>query len=41
MKATGSRSCRNKRFGVILRIYGAPEAWFDETWKPGDLGLID
>jgi hypothetical protein len=31
----------NKGFGVILRLYGPLEPWFDKTWKPGDLELVD
>lgn len=28
---------RDKGFGVVLRLYGPLEAWFDRTWKPGEL----
>jgi len=30
-----------KAFCVILRLYGPLEAWFDKSWKPGDLQLVD
>lgn len=30
-----------KGFAVILRLYGPLEPWFDKTWKPGDLELVD
>lgn len=30
-----------KSFNVVLRLYGPLEPWFDKTWKPGDLELID
>ncbi|HSR29935.1 MAG TPA: DUF1254 domain-containing protein, partial [Anaerolineae bacterium] len=29
-----------KAFCVILRLYGPLEAWFDKSWKPGDLELV-
>lgn len=28
-----------KGFNVVLRLYGPLEAWFDRTWRPGDLEL--
>lgn len=31
----------NKGFGVILRLYGPLEAWFDKTWKPGDMTIAE
>ncbi len=31
----------NKGFGVILRLYGPLEPWFDKTWKPGDFELVE
>lgn len=30
-----------KSCGVILRLYGPLEPWFDKTWKPGDLELVE
>lgn len=30
-----------KAFWVILRLYGPLEAWFDQSWKPGDLELVE
>lgn len=29
-----------KSYNVLLRLYGPLEAWFDKTWKPGDLELV-
>ena len=29
-----------KGWFVILRLYGPTEAWFDRTWKPGDVEMI-
>ncbi len=31
----------DKGYCVILRLYGPLEAWFDKSWKPGDLQLMD
>ena len=41
MRTIGCRRCPAKGFAVILRLYGPLEPWFDKTWKPGDLELID
>ncbi len=30
-----------KSYLVILRLYGPLEPWFDKTWKPGDLELVN
>jgi hypothetical protein len=30
-----------KGFSVILRFYGPLQAWFDQTWRPGEIELID
>jgi hypothetical protein len=30
-----------KSFNVLLRLYGPLEAWFDKTWMPGDLELVE
>jgi hypothetical protein len=27
--------------GVILRLYGPLEPWFDKSWKPGDFELVE
>lgn len=31
----------DKGFGVILRLYGPLEPWFDKSWKPGDLTAVN
>jgi len=31
----------NKGFGVILRLYGPLEPWFDKTWKPGNMTIVE
>jgi len=30
-----------KSYNVILRLYGPLQPWFDKTWKPGDLELVE
>ena len=30
-----------KSYNVLLRLYGPLEPWFDKSWKPGDLELVD
>jgi hypothetical protein len=30
-----------KGWNVLLRLYGPLEVWFDKTWKPGDIELVD
>ena len=30
-----------KGFNLLLRLYGPLQEWFDKTWMPGDLELVD
>ena len=30
-----------KGWMVLIRLYGPLEAWFDQTWKPGEFEQID
>jgi hypothetical protein len=30
-----------KGWNVILRLYSPLEAWFDQTWRPGEIELIN
>ena len=30
-----------KGWNVVLRMYGALQPWFDKTWRPGELELMD
>jgi len=30
-----------KGFFVMLRLYGPTKAFFDQTWKPGDVERLD
>lgn len=34
------QTVENKGWFTILRIYGPLEPWFDKTWKPGEIELI-
>jgi len=29
-----------KGWNVLLRLYGPLEPWFDKSWKPGDIELV-
>ena len=29
-----------KGWSVILRFYGPLQAWFDQTWRPGEIELV-
>jgi len=29
-----------KGWFVLLRLYGPLEAWFDKTWQPGEIELV-
>lgn len=30
-----------KSYNVLLRLYGPLDPWFDKSWKPGDLELVE
>jgi hypothetical protein len=30
-----------KGFSMIIRLYGPLEPWFDQTWQPGEVVLMD
>ena len=30
-----------KAFWLILRLYGPLEPWFDKTWRPGKIELLE
>ena len=30
-----------KGWFALLRLYGPLEPWFDQTWRPGDIELVD
>jgi hypothetical protein len=31
---------RKGRF-IVLRLYSPTEAWFDKTWRPGEIELVE
>ncbi len=31
----------DKGWFTVLRLYGPLEPWFDRTWRPGDIRLVD
>jgi hypothetical protein len=31
----------DKGWLMILRLYGPLEPWFDQTWKPGEIELVN
>ena len=30
-----------KSYNILLRLYGTVEPWFNQTWQPGDLELVN
>ena len=30
----------SKGFFMVLRLYSPEEAWYEKTWRPGDIELI-
>jgi len=30
-----------KGYNILLRLYDPLEAWFDQSWMPGDLEWVD
>lgn len=40
-KATGCRPFREKGRNTIFRLCGPLDSWFDQTWRPGDIELIE
>jgi hypothetical protein len=40
-KANWVQTYPGKGFNAALRLYGPLEPWFNQTWKPGDLELIE
>ena len=30
-----------KSWNVILRLYSPLDAWFNKSWKPGDIELVE
>jgi len=40
-KANWIQTVPGKTWNTILRLYGALDPWFDKTWRPGEIQLID
>lgn len=36
-----AQTAEGKSFNVMMRLYGPLEPWFDKSWKPGDLELVE
>ena len=36
-----SGSTISNSWSVLVRLYGPLEPWFDKSWKPGDIELVD
>ena len=41
MKSNWIQTVPNKGWFLLLRLYGPTNAYFDQTWKPGNLTLIE
>jgi hypothetical protein len=40
-EASWVQTIPGKGWFVILRLYGPLEPWFDQTWRPGEIELVD
>ena len=40
-EANWVQTVSGKGWNVILRLYGPLQAWFDKTWKPGEIELVN
>jgi len=40
-KSNWIQTIPNKGYSILLRLYGPLQPWFDKTWKPGDLELVE
>ncbi len=34
------QTVKGKGWSVILRLYGPLEAWYNKTWRPGEIELV-
>jgi hypothetical protein len=41
MEANWVQTIPGKGWFVMLRLYGPLEPWFDKTWRPGEIELVD
>jgi hypothetical protein len=40
-EANWLQNVSGKGWFCLLRLYSPTEAWYDKTWRPGDIELID
>ncbi len=40
-EANWVQTVRGKGWFITLRLYGPLEPWFDKTWRPGEIQLVD
>jgi hypothetical protein len=40
-KANWAQTIPGKGWNVVLRMYGALEPWFNKTWRPGEIELVE
>ena len=40
-RATGCRPFPGKSWFIALRMYGPLQPWIDQTWRPGELELVE
>jgi hypothetical protein len=40
-KSNWIQTMPGKSYNILLRLYGPLQAWFDKTWMPGDLELVE
>ena len=40
-EANWIQTAPGQTWNVVLRLYGALEPWFEQTWRPGDIELVE
>ncbi len=41
MESNWVQTVPTKGWFTILRLYGPLESWFDKTWKPGEIEIVN
>lgn len=41
LESNWAQTMPGKSFNIMLRLYGPLEPWFEKSWKPGDLELME
>jgi hypothetical protein len=41
MESNWIQTVPGKGWSIILRLYGPLEPWFEQTWRPGELELVN